>query len=52
MRSRTEYLYSIWYDPYIRMRIEEYIYCGQLLVACVLGFGLGMCIGGIILLVI
>ena len=43
---RTKY-YQKWYDPSIKMKQEDWIYIGLLLLACIGGFDLGLLIGWI-----
>jgi hypothetical protein len=47
MNNRIERFYSAWYIDQRRYRMsrEDWIYCGSLLLASVIAFGLGLVIG-------
>ena len=46
MNSRVERMFNRWYkQPKYRMSVEDWRYCGLLLWACLLAFGLGLVIG-------
>jgi hypothetical protein len=38
-------MYRSWYQPEYRMRSEEYMYIGLLLLTCILSWGLGLVLG-------
>ena len=45
INNRIRRMYNTWYQPDVRMELEDYVYIGQLLIACVLAFGFGLFVG-------
>jgi hypothetical protein len=45
INKRVRYLYSAWYQEDVYMELEDWIYIAQLIIACLLAFGLGLFVG-------
>jgi hypothetical protein len=45
MNSRQQRMYGRWYQPKYSMTTADWIYCGSLLLASIISFGLGLIIG-------
>lgn len=45
INNRIRRMYSMWYQPDVRMELEDWIYIAQLVIACLLAFGFGLFVG-------
>ena len=45
MQSRVRKFFTAWYQPKYSMTSADWIYCGVLLLASIISFGLGLIIG-------